>query len=69
MSQPEIKYLGYANGWTVDPPEITEHYRIRKELGSERDQQHPEVYIKLGNCHHEYFCPACKIRWRVDSSD
>lgn len=52
--------LGTMNGWQGKYPEV---YHACTEANHELEEK------ALGTCYNEYYCPLCKIKWRVDSSD
>lgn len=53
----EMKYLGWANGWGDNYPEIVKncHHSLKEE--------------ETGRCEHCYTCEICGFYYMVDSSD
>ena len=55
----KYKNLGTMNGWKKSP----------KELDRCEEKLHTRGARNLGRGYEEYYCPICKIRYQVDSSD
>lgn len=53
----EIKYLGWANGWGDDYPEIVAKCTHRQKVET------------TGRCEHRHTCEICGYTYMVDSSD
>lgn len=55
----DIKDLGCANGWRIQPEEYVKCQGLGHKL---------EIKV-IGRCYERITCPECKISWTVDSSD
>lgn len=53
----EIKYLGWANGWGNETPEIVLKCTHRQKVE------------RTGRCEHRHTCEICGYTYMVDSSD
>lgn len=53
----EIKYLGWANGWGNETPEIVLKCTHRQKVE------------QTGRCEHRHTCEICGYTYMVDSSD
>lgn len=54
-----IKDFGTLNGYDKIPEEVDACWL----------QNHPREGREIGRCYIETYCPVCKIRYRIDSSD
>ncbi len=61
--------LGYMNGWyNGTPPQYEEHAKKQQEdLANGRE--HPMRGETVGRCVIQTWCDACRLTWKVDSSD
>ena len=55
----KIKDFGTLNGYSTMPEEVQKCW----------DKRHTLEGRVLGKCFVEHYCPECKIRYSIDSSD
>ncbi len=59
MVKDDYANLGYANDWKKVPQEV----KTCRDLG------HIVQSKIIGRCLTLFYCPKCKIMWKVDSGD
>lgn len=61
LHQLGYNYLGWANGWSKNPPELQKC----------RDEKHSmnEISYSPRGSDHTVYCDICKIWYKYDSSD